>query len=212
MKAMGKMMRLTMVSVLCILIFSGQALAAPATPLEQLRESVEAILAVMQNKELSGPGRRNERRERILALVQERFDFTEMSKRTLGKSWKKRSAEEQQEFEGLFADLLKNTYIGRIEAYSDEKVDYAKEVFSRNDPDRARVYTNILKNGREIPINYSLLKKGDEWFVYDVLIEGVSLVRNYRSEFQGILDKEDFAGLIERMREKIEINEAKREK
>ncbi|MDT8334542.1 MAG: ABC transporter substrate-binding protein [Desulfurivibrionaceae bacterium] len=195
-----------------LLVPSGQATAAASiTPLEQIRETVGSILTVMQDKELSGPERRGERRERIMALVQHRFDFAEMSQMTLGRDWKNRTDAEKEEFQHLFAELLKNTYIGRVDAYSDEKIEYARELFSQNDPYRARVYTNIIKNGRGIPINYSLVKKGDEWFVYDVIIEGVSLVRNYRNEFGRILGQEDFAGLVKRMREKIESNEAQRE-
>jgi len=193
-----------------VFIFSGQALGASVTPLEQMKGTVQGILAIMQDKKLDAPELRDERREKIMALVNERFDFTEMSKMTLGRAWKERSDEEKNEFERLFADLLKNTYIGRIEAYSDEKVEYAKEIFSRNDPDRARVYTNILKNSHTIPINYSLKREGEEWFVYDVIIEGVSLVRNYRTEFGRILSKENFSGLVKRMREKIASNEAER--
>ncbi len=198
--------------LLLLLILSGPAFAASVTPLEQLRETVEAILNVMQDEKLSGPEQREERRERIMNIVQQRFDFAEISQRTLGKDWQGLTDEEKKEFQHLFAELLKNTYVSRIDAYSDEKVEYTKEIFSRNSPDRARVYTNILKNSQAIPINYSLVQKGDEWFVYDVIIEGVSLVRNYRAEFGRILGNEDFAGLIKRMREKIESNEAQRER
>lgn len=210
MKKITEMMRFNVLLLLLVLVFPVRSLAASLTPLEQIRETVQAILTVMQDKALSGPERREERRARIMALVQDRFDFGEMSKMTLGKNWKERTAEEQNEFQRLFADLLKNTYIGRVDAYSDEKIVYTKEIVSSSHPDRARVYTDILKEGREIPINYSLVKKGDEWFVYDVIIEGVSLVRNYRTEFRRILSEDDFAGLIRRMREKIESNEAER--
>ena len=202
--------RAGMMALFLLLILSAPSFAASLTPLEQLRGTVEAILNVLQDKELSGPEQREERRERVMAIIQQRFDFSEMSQRTLGKNWKSLTDEEKKEFQHLFSELLKNTYFGRIDAYSDEKVEYAKELFSRNSPDRARVYTDILKNSQTIPINYSLVKKGDEWFVYDVIIEGVSLVRNYRSEFGRILGNEDFAGLIKRMREKIESNEAQR--
>jgi phospholipid transport system substrate-binding protein len=193
-------------------ILSSQVSGASVAPLEQIKGTVEGILAVMQDESLSAPAQRAERRTRIMALVNERFDFAEMSKRTLGRNWKARTKEEREEFQELFSDLLKNTYIGRVEAYSDERVEYAKEVFGRNKSDRAKVYTKILKNGHEIPINYSLMKKGDEWFVYDVVIEGVSMVRNYRTEFGRILNKEKFPGLVKRMQEKIKRNEAKREK
>lgn len=190
------------------LVWSAPVSGAPLTPLAQVQGTVQAILAIMQDPALGTPANKELRRDRIMALVDERFDFAEMAKLTLARNWKARSREEKDEFQKLFADLLKHNYIGRIEAYSDEKVEYAKELFSQNNKKQARVYTIILKNGHKIPINYSLLEKGDEWFVYDVVIEGVSLVRNYRTEFDRIINKEDFPGLVKRMREKIESNEA----
>ena len=212
MKLMMKGKRLLGLLTVMVLILSSQVSGASVAPLEQIKGTVEGILAVMQDEGLSAHAQKEERRTRIMALVDERFDFAEMSKRTLGRNWKARTSEERAEFQKLFSDLLKNNYIGRVEAYSDERVEYAKEIFSKNKSERARVYTKILKNGHEIPINYSLMKKGDEWFVYDVVIEGVSLVRNYRTEFGRILNKEKFPGLVKRMQEKIESNEAKRKK
>jgi phospholipid transport system substrate-binding protein len=192
-----------------VLVLSSQVTGASVAPLEQIRGTVEEILAVMRDEVLSVPAQKDERRAKLLVLVDERFDFAEMAKRSLGRNWKVRTSEERTEFQDLFSDLMKNTYIGRIEAYSDEKIEYTKEIFSRNKSDRARVYTKILKNGHEIPINYSLMKNGDEWLVYDVIIEGVSLVRNYRIEFARILNKEKFPGLVRRMQEKTKRNEAK---
>jgi phospholipid transport system substrate-binding protein len=192
-----------------VLVLSSQVTGASVAPLEQIRGTVEEILAVMRDEVLSVPGQKDERRAKLLVLVDERFDFAEMAKRSLGRNWKVRTSEERTEFQDLFSDLMKNTYIGRIEAYSDEKIEYTKEIFSRNKSGRARVYTKILKNGHEIPINYSLMKNGDEWLVYDVIIEGVSLVRNYRIEFARILNKEKFPGLVSRMQEKIKRNKAK---
>lgn len=185
---------------------------AAIAPLEQLKGTVENILEVVKDKSLSDPALKDVRREKMMGLINERFDFVEMSMMTLGKNWKILSQEEKDEFQGLFANLLQNNYIGRIESYSDELIVYDKEVFAGEQNSRARVYTNILKNGHEIPINYSMVKKGEDWFVYDVVIEGVSLVRNYRTEFGRILNKENFAGLIKRMQEKIVANEAERNK
>lgn len=207
--ATGK--RLLGAAVIVLLTLSGQVSGASVAPLEQVKGTVEGILAVMQDEGLRAAALKEERRSRILALVDERFDFAEMAKMTLASNWKDLTKAEREEFQRLFADLLKNNYIGRIEAYSDERVEYAKEIISQNKDDRARVYTNILKNGHEIPINYSLLKKGDGWFVYDVIIEGVSLVRNYRTEFGRILNKDKFPGLVKRMQEKVDSNEEKRD-
>ncbi|MEN8135717.1 MAG: ABC transporter substrate-binding protein [Thermodesulfobacteriota bacterium] len=212
MKLMMKMKKILGVLAIVCLVLPPLVFGASAAPIEQVRDTVEGILAVMRDEALSDPAQKDERRTKLMALVDDRFDFMEMAKRSLGRNWKVRTKEERAVFQDLFADLLKNTYVGRIEAYSDEKIEYSKEIFGRNKSDRAKVYTKILKNGHEIPINYSLMVKGNEWLVYDVVIEGVSLVRNYRTEFGRILNKEKFPGLLSRIQEKIQINEEKREK
>jgi phospholipid transport system substrate-binding protein len=191
--------------LLCLLV----AVPAVATvePLEQIRLTVQGILGVMQNAEMRRPEKKNERRAAIMAHVNQRFDFEEMSKLTLASKWKERTPEEKKNFQELFSELLKNTYIGRIEAYSNEEVIYEKVIFDGDPRTKAMVYTKVIKNNQEIPINYKLLNKQGEWFVYDVLIEGVSLVRNYRTEFARIINKEKYAGLIERIRSKIENQE-----
>jgi phospholipid transport system substrate-binding protein len=177
------------------------------SPLEQVRTTVQSIIGVMQDKELQQPDKREERQAKIMDYVNRRFDFEEMSKLTLASNWRGLTPEEKESFQELFADLLKNSYIGRIEAYSGEEVRFEKEIFDGEQRTRAMVYTKVMKSNQEIPINYKLLNKRDEWYVYDVLIEGVSLVRNYRTEFARIITKEKFAGLIKRMQEKIASRE-----
>lgn len=201
-----------LITITAIVLSAGIPCAKATTPLEQVKGTVEGILALMRDEALSDPLRREERRAMIMARIDARFNFKEMSRRSLAKAWKGLSNEEKELFVKLFSELLKNNYIGRIESYSDEIMEYAKEVINQNKKTRAKVYTNILKNGSEIPINYVLMKKGDGWFVYDVDIEGVSLVRNYRSEFKRILGKEKFAGLIKRLHEKNAKSKAERQK
>ena len=189
---------------LVIALLAGGALAA-VSPLEKVKTTGESILEGMQNQELRKPENKQERRARIIAHVDKRFDFEEMSKLTLANKWKERSAVEKKEFEHLFSQLLKNTYIGRIEAYSGEELVYEKEVFDGDRQSRVMVYTKVIKNNQEIPINYKLLKKDSgEWYVYDVLIEGVSLVRNYRTEFARILNRDSYQALIQRLQEKVD--------
>jgi phospholipid transport system substrate-binding protein len=201
-----------LITITAIALSAGIPCAKATTPLEQVKGTVEGILALMRDEALSDPLKKAERREMIIARIDARFNFEEMSRRSLAKAWKGLSNEEKDQFVKLFSELLKNNYIGRIESYSDEIMDYAKEVINQNKKTRAKVYTNILRNGSEIPINYVLMKKGEEWFVYDVDIEGVSLVRNYRSEFKRILSKEKFAGLIKRLQEKNAKSKAERQK
>lgn len=212
MKFTMKVKRIFGVVVFLLFVLSSQVSGAYVAPIEQIKGTVEGVLAIMQDEKLAASAQKDERRARIIALIDERFDFAEMSRRALAKNWKARTQEEKIEFQKIFTDLLVYNYIGRVEAYSDEKVEYVKEAFSRKKSDRAKVYTNILKNGHQIPINYSLVRKGDDWFVYDVVIEGVSLIRNYRTEFARILNKKKFPELIKQMQEKNESNEAKREK
>ena len=199
-------------TIAAIVLVTGIPCAQATAPLEQVKGTVEGILALMRDEALTDPLKKVERRAMIMAMIDARFNFQEMSRRSLAKAWRALSNEEKELFVKLFSELLKNNYIGRIESYSDEIMDYAREVINQNKMTRAKVYTNILRNGSEIPINYVMMKKGDEWFVYDVDIEGVSLVRNYRSEFRRILSKEKFAGLIKRLQEKNAKSKAERQK
>lgn len=180
---------------------------AAISPLEQVRTTVTGIVGVMQSKDLAKPDKKIARREKIMAYVTQRFDFEEMSKQTLVSKWRDLTPEQRKDFVRLFSELLKNTYIGRVEAYSNEAILFDKEVFDGDQQTRAMVYTKVVKNNQEIPINYKLMVKDGEWFVYDVMIEGVSLIRNYRTEFARILNQEQYAGLVKRLQEKNENRE-----
>ncbi|NTV14592.1 MAG: ABC transporter substrate-binding protein [Desulfobulbaceae bacterium] len=183
------------------------SVASVAAPLEQIKSTVTGIIGVMQSKELGKPDKKNARREKIMAYVSQRFDFEEISKQTLAGKWRELSPDQRKNFERLFSELLKNTYIGRVEAYSDEVIQFEKEVFDGDQRSKVMVYTKVVKNNQEIPINYKLMAKNDDWFVYDVVIEGVSLVRNYRTEFARILNQEQYPGLLKRIQEKIDSRE-----
>lgn len=180
---------------------------ATISPLEQVRTTVTGIIGVMQSKDLAKPDKKVARREKIMAYVTQRFDFEEMSKQTLVSKWRELTPEQRKDFVRLFSELLKNTYIGRVEAYSNEAILFGKEVFDGDQQTRAMVYTKVVKNNQEIPINYKLMVKEGEWFVYDVMIEGVSLIRNYRTEFARILNQEQYVGLVKRLQEKNDNRE-----
>jgi len=124
-----------------------------------------------------------------------------MSQRTLATNWKKATKQEKEKFIDLFSQLIENTYIGKIEAYTNEKVEYPGEKVKGN---KALVETLIIAASADIPVDYKLYKKGDTWWVYDVIIEGVSLISNYRSSYQEIVKKEGFDGLLAKMQEKID--------
>lgn len=171
--------------------------SADISPTDSIRGSVDGILTILQNKELDQTTRRKEMRK----VINGRFDFHAMSQSTLATNWKKASKEQQEEFVTLFSQLIENTYIGRVEAYTDEKVDYPGEKVKGN---KAVVATLILTASADIPIDYKVYqKKNGEWWVYDVIIEGISLISNYRSSYQDIVSKEGLDGLLAKMRDKI---------
>ena len=169
---------------------------AAGNPTESVRMSVDSILGILKDTGLDKPAKR----EKIRVVIAERFDFRAMSQRTLATNWRKASKEEQQQFVELFSQLIQNTYIGRVEAYTDEGVTYPGEKVTNN---RAVVDTLIITSSAEIPVTYKLYLKDDRWLVYDVNIEGVSLISNYRNSYQEIVKKEGFSGLLAKMEEKV---------
>lgn len=178
--------------------------AAVPDPISQMKEAVDEILVIMQDKSLGRPEFKQERRGRIVAIVKQHFDFREMSQSALAIHWKTLNARERDDFVELFTKLLEKTYIDRIDTYSDEKVVFKKQIVRGK---KALVYSDFIKDNIEIPVNYKLKNNNDRWMVYDVVIEGVSFIRNYRTQFQSILDKEKYAGLISRMEEKVKAGE-----
>ena len=186
---------------LFILIFCGLSLCVfPAysadSPKTQVKATVDQVIDVLRDKQLQG----EPLRQTLSPLIRARFDFTIMSQRTLGKYWRTATEAEQKRFISLFSDLLEASYIGRIEDYSDETVSYGEEKIEEN---RADVATTVHSGNAHIPIDYRLVLKEDDWFVYDVVIEEVSLIRNYRSTYGEIVRKEGFSGLFARMEEKL---------
>jgi len=179
-----------------VAVSAGHA-SAESSPTTAVQDSVDAILVVLRDKTLD----RSTSREKIRSTINERFDFRAMSQRTLATNWKKATTQEQQQFIDLFSQLIENTYIGKIEAYTDEKVEYPGEKVKGN---KAIVETRIITASADIPVDYKLYLKDDYWWVYDVIIEGVSLISNYRSTYQEIVKQEGFAGLLVKMQEKID--------
>lgn len=173
---------------------SANAVAGPA---EQVQQTVDSILSTLTDESLD----QDAKRSKISSLIRQRFDFRAMSQRTLATNWKKATSEEKERFMELFADLLEHTYMGRIEAYTDERVKYVGEKIEKR---RALVDTLIVTANVEIPINYKLTQKGEQWLVYDVVIEEVSLIRNYRNTYREIVKKEGIGGLLAKMEKKVD--------
>ena len=190
-----------LLAVTVFILGTGTFSAAIEGPREQLQKSVDEVLRILQSEELKRPENKDERKQRILNVVTEMFDFREMAKSSLGQSWNTLSSEEQDTFVGLFTRLVEQRYIGKIDSYSDQKVVYKKELVKG---DNAMIYTDIVDKDLEIPIIYRLQEREGKWLVYDLKIENVSLIVNYRRDFDSIIRKEQFAGLVEKITKQLE--------
>ncbi|PKN17165.1 MAG: organic solvent tolerance ABC transporter substrate-binding protein [Deltaproteobacteria bacterium HGW-Deltaproteobacteria-3] len=195
-----------MVFSVCVLAFAAPVLhpgiscAAATDPVVFVKDAVDEIISILQDEKLAAPARKAERKNRMVTIVEKKFDFREMSMRALARHWRERSPAEQDRFVFLFKTLLENTYLAKIETYSGEKVVFKKAAVQGN---RAIVYSDLIRKNVETPVNYKLKNNDDRWAVYDVEVEGVSLVNNYRTQFASILSKENFAGLIAKLEEKV---------
>lgn len=171
------------------------------TPLETVQEKVNEVLNVLRDPALKVESAKEFREKKMWNIADTLFDYTELSRRTLGANWEKLNSSQQKEFTDLFSNHLGNVYMDRVVAYTDEKVVFDKE--KRKD-ERALVYTRAITQTKEIPIDYRVVLSDGEWKVYDVVIEGVSLVENYRSQFREMLRKETPEYLLQTLREKVE--------
>ena len=180
--------------------------ASTENPMGPIEETVEKILSILKSNEET---EWIKTRQKISEIIQNRFDFQEQSRLVLASHWGKINTEEKEQFISLFSTLQEHVYLNRLEDYSDEKVHFTKQIIKK---DKAAVFSAIIQDTEELPIVYRMKKKQDQWFVYDVIIDGVSLVKNYRKQFSAIIEKEKFSGLIEKMEEKIEKIKAEDER
>jgi phospholipid transport system substrate-binding protein len=186
---------------LALALGSGNALAG--LPTDQIKSTVEKALVVLKDPRLKPPARLKERRDQLRQILSARFDFAEMAKRALGSNWRRRTPQEQEEFIRLFTDVLERAYAELIEAYTDEKIVYVNE---RIDGVHADVASKILTSkGEEYSINYKVHLISNEWKVYDVVAENISLVNNYRSQFNRVIANASYEELLSRLRNKAEF-------
>jgi phospholipid transport system substrate-binding protein len=180
--------------LLCL--FSAQVWAG--APTEQLKGSIDQVIRILQDPKLKQESMAAERRAAIRKQAEAIFDFTETGKRALGQHWQSLTDSQRQEFTSLFTDLLERSYVTRIEQYSGEPIVY---VGDSTEGDTATVRTKfVTKQGTEIPIDYRLIRRDDRWLAYDVLVEGISLVSNYRTQFDRIMRTASYPELARRMR------------
>ena len=173
-----------------------------AQPRSELKGTVDEVLTILKNPSLKGAGNDQTRRNLLRSAIGPRFDYREMAKRSLARHWRDLSDEEREEFVEVFADLLQQSYVSKIEAFTDQEIVYPEE---RIDENFAEVETKIvIESGRGVPIDYRLYETETGWRVYDVIIEGVSLVSNYRSQFNRIINQDSYDALLNRMHTKQE--------
>jgi phospholipid transport system substrate-binding protein len=179
-----------------LLVLAAPAMAGP--PTDQLKQRVDEVVRVLDDPSLKG--KVAARRAAVRKISEEIFDYPDTARRALGQHWNARTPEEQREFVGLFADLLDRAYFSRIDRYQGEKVRYGAETINGNE---AIVKTMIVTQaGSEVPVDYRMHQVAGRWLVYDVNIEGVSLVSNYRTQFNKIVQTESYQSLVQKLRAK----------
>ncbi len=190
-------------SALCIGVFcflGTTTLSHAGEPGKLLMETIDKGLVVLKDPSLKGDEKIQERRQKLWKEISPIFNFEEMSKRALGQHWKNRTPDERKEFVELFTNIMKDAYIGKTDTYSGEKIVLIGE---KQDNHYATIQTKLITNkNTEVSVEYNMLNNPGEWKIYDVIIEGVSLVNNYRSQFNNILIKSSYKELVQKIKEK----------
>jgi phospholipid transport system substrate-binding protein len=189
---------ISMILIVC-LICPVPALAG--APLDTVKGYADKVLDVLRDPALKAEAAKKSKKEKLRAISEKMFDFTELSRRTLAKNWNRLSPEQQKEFVELYTSLLEDAYAKKIMAYSDEKITFSKEVPLSEKT--VEVQSTVLRKSAEIPIYYRVIMKDGSWRVYDVVVEGVSLISNYRSQFREILANKKPESLLETLRKKV---------
>ena len=193
------MSRHRLIPLIAILVLGLASNAWPGQPTDQLRAYTDQVLKVLQNPALSLP----DRREAVRHLAEEVFEVSETAKRALGQHWVQRTPAEREEFVKLFANLLEQTYISRIDEFGGEKLTYVSELI---DGDRATVKARITtRNGTDVPVESRLVQKESRWLIYDILIENLSLISNYRSQFDRVIRTTSYDELVKRLKNRGEF-------
>ena len=193
---MGRLIGAAIVAL--VLAVAGPAPASAATPTETLKAYSENVLKILEDPGLKE--RKHDRRAAVRKVAEEIFDLSETAKRALGPHWQARTPAEREEFTGLFADILETTYISRIDEYGGERVRYVSE---KIDGENAVVQTRVItRKGQEVPVDARMLRRNGKWYIYDVILEGVSLISNYRTQFDRIIRTSSYAELVKRLKDR----------
>jgi len=179
--------------------------AAAGEPTDRIRKTTDKLIEIVTNAEFAEPEKKKERDKAVRAAVDEIFDWEAFSQRALGRHWKKLEADDKIEFIKIFGELLEHTYMDKTSQYSGEKIEYLEEeIDGKYGVVKAMV---ITKDKKEVAVDYRIQNKSGEWFVYDLNVEGVSLVKNYRIQFNSIIMKSSFDELKKRLYAKVEENQ-----
>lgn len=194
-------MRRSVAVMTLILLWVIPLISYGGEPLDTVKKNVDSVLDVLRNPSLKGEAGKKAKAEKVRVASGKLFDFVELSKRTLGSNWNKFDGEQRREFVRLYTNLLEDAYIDKITAYTDEKVDFTKEIpLGAN---TVEVQSEVTTKTAKVPIYYRVIKKDGGWKVYDVVIEGVSLITNYRTQFREILANKPPESLLETLRKKV---------
>lgn len=197
---MKRYLTVPVIALILLSIWLTPGSAVGGVPTDQIKSTVDKALVVLRDPRFKPTAKTKERRAQLKQILFTRFDFTEMAKRSLGANWRRRTAKEQEEFVRLFTDLLERAYADTIESYGDEKIVYVGE---RLDGDFADVNSKIFTaKGEEFSLNYRAHFVGGEWRVYDVVVENISMVNNYRSQFNRVIANSSFEELVRRLKDK----------
>lgn len=196
---MGKVLRKALILYgMSALVFSSVSFAQDG-PMAQVKATIDRVLDILKDPALKGPDKEVARGKLLRQVIDARFDFSEMAKRSLGPHWRPRTAQERKEFVDIFAELLERSYRQHIERYTDQEIVYTQGEID----DKYGVVSTEIADKREkleIPVDYRVIRHNDQWKVYDVVIDGISLVSNYRSQFNSIIQKSSYDELVQKMR------------
>jgi len=187
------------ITILIICLFMLPAYAG--VPMNTVQANVNKVLDVLRDPKLKGEAAKEIKKKKLRAIYEQMFDDVELGKRTLGRNWNSLSVPQRQEFVILFRQVLEKAYIDKILAYTNEKIVYERETMIS--PTQAEIQTKVITASKEVPITYKVILKGGSWKVYDVVVENISLVMNYRTQFNDILAKNKPEQLLEILRKKV---------
>ncbi|MCU7890678.1 MAG: ABC transporter substrate-binding protein [Candidatus Thiodiazotropha sp. (ex Ustalcina ferruginea)] len=190
------MIRFNTILLLSLLLAASLPAAANVTPSERIKETVDRILEVMQDKELG----RVARRDQVKEIVRERFDYESMSQVILATNWRKATKPQREQFITLFRELLEQTYFSAMDSYNNQTVRMGRE---RMKGKLANVQTFIVAANKELAVSYKMRYRKDDWYAYDVAVDGVSLVSNYRTSFRNLVKSKGMDGLLAELAQKV---------